>query len=251
MSLSVLGWKPLDKKALDMLDRTPRCIFIFPHTSYFDFLLYLAYIKYHPVLKRRSRVLVNPAFTDKFQWLLKHVGSIPATKREVSGGGATKHIYKHLNKMDEFIFMVSPRGTMAPHHTWRSGFYYLSKMLNCPIIVAGLDYERKTFVIKEPYYANEMTFEQACQRGKDDMYNIIPRHPQKAEYSIGPHDPTKLGLMTTWRWVAIWVIAILIVIVILIIIWLVFLACRGKKPPPVDKAPPAAVRRPPRKITRP
>ena len=112
---SLIGWEPLSDSFKHVLEENPRCIMVYPHTSFCDFFLYLCYIADDPVLRRRSRVLINPHFTDKYWWLVKHVGAIRSTKRENTGGGAVARIQDELSQMDEFVFIISPKGLSLIH----------------------------------------------------------------------------------------------------------------------------------------
>lgn len=208
---AVLGWKPLSDESRQFLANNKRCIMVYPHTSYFDFVLYLAYLFDEPDFRRRARVLINPQFTDKYWSFVRHVGAIRSTRREDKNGGATKKIIEELSKMDEYIFLISPKGTLKKD-SWRSGYYHLAKSLKCPIVTAGFDYEKKEFVITDSFSVQDLTLEETTKRAQDSLYSIVPYHPDMAEYDIRKYDPSKVGFVT-WQ---------LIFIVILLVFFVVF-----------------------------
>lgn len=214
--LSLVGWESLDEKSKKYLLDTPRSILIYPHTSFYDFVLYAFYFQSDPILKKRSRILVNPFFTDKFQWALQYFGSIPATRRDEKNGGGTKRICEELNKEEEFLLILSPKGSMESYHEWRTGFYYMAKELNCPVIPAGLDFEKKKFVLNEPFSVENLTVEEACIVGKERLKNIIPRNPEKSEFPLGEFDAEKVDAITPARSCFIFII---VAILIVLIIW--------------------------------
>ena len=240
LTRAAMGWQPLDAKAHRILAENPRCILIYPHTSFYDFLLYLIYSLEDPVLHRRSRVLINPHFTERFQWILKYVGSIESTRREIRQGGATARILEALTPMDEFIFLISPKGSMEAYHEWRTGFYHLAKQLQVPIITAGFDYQKKCFIMNEPFWVNDLSFEEACQIAKAKLRPIMPRHPYLCEYPIDDdYDLEELSLVDPWHQTLIFVIVVLILILIFVVIVWVWLrwqgpssACRCQRPMP-------------------
>lgn len=212
--LSLLGWEPLDSRSRYFLDQNPRSILIFPHTSFYDFMLYIFYTQADPVLKKRCRVLINPYFTKKFQWFLQHFGSIESTRREEKHGGATKRICDELDKMDEFILLLSPKGSMENNHEWRSGFYHMARTLNCPVVPAGFDFERKRFVLNEPFNVQDISFEEACRIGKDRLRDIIPRNPEKSEYPLAYHDPGQVNIITPIRMICLFIVLFVIIIIL-------------------------------------
>jgi len=218
--IRALGWQPFDDQDRALLAKYPKCVMIYPHTSYYDFCLYILYQMADPILQRRCRILINPSFTENFQWLLKYIGSIEATRREIRNGGATRRICRELEKLDEFIFALSPKGSMEPNHAWRSGFYHIAKQMGCPVMPAGFDYVKKKFIFQQPFYIDDMTFEQACAEGKKRLFDIIPCHPDRSEYPLALHDKSKACLMPFWRWLVLWVLMlILLVAAVCLLIW--------------------------------
>jgi len=212
--LSLLGWEPLDSRSRYFLEQNPRSVLIFPHTSFYDLLLYIFYTQADPLLKRRCRVLINPFFTKKFQWFLKHFGSIESTRREEKNGGATKRICEELNKMDEFILLLSPKGSMENDHEWRSGFYHMARSLNCPVVPAGFDFERKRFVLNEPFDVQNISFEEACRIGKERLRDIIPRNPEKSEYLLADHDAGKVDIISPARMACLFLVLFIIIVIL-------------------------------------
>ena len=45
--------------------------------------------------------------------------------------------------MDTFRLCITPEGTRKPTTEWKRGFYYIALKANLPILLYGLDYERK------------------------------------------------------------------------------------------------------------
>ena len=50
---------------------------------------------------------------------------------------------------------LSPEGTRKKVDKWKTGFYYIAKGANVPIVMATLDFENKKIKISEPYYVTE------------------------------------------------------------------------------------------------
>jgi hypothetical protein len=50
---------------------------------------------------------------------------------------------------------LSPEGTRKKIDTWKTGFYYIAKGANVPIVMGTLDFENKQVKISEPYYLTD------------------------------------------------------------------------------------------------
>ena len=56
-----------------------------------------------------------------------------------------------FNQKNTFILGISPEGTRKKVNKWKTGFYYIAKKANVPIISAALDFENKQIVISKPF----------------------------------------------------------------------------------------------------
>ena len=43
----------------------------------------------------------------------------------------------------EFHLCITPEGTRSPNPEWKKGFYYIAMKAQIPILLYGLDYERR------------------------------------------------------------------------------------------------------------
>ena len=50
---------------------------------------------------------------------------------------------------------MSPEGTRKKVEEWRTGFYYIAKTANVPIIMFTLDFENKENRFSEPFYPTD------------------------------------------------------------------------------------------------
>jgi 1-acyl-sn-glycerol-3-phosphate acyltransferase len=50
---------------------------------------------------------------------------------------------------------LSPEGTRKKVAQWKTGFYYIAKGANVPIVMATLDFKNKKIKISEPYYTTD------------------------------------------------------------------------------------------------
>ena len=64
-------------------------------------------------------------------------------------------IAKLFHEKEEFRMTMAPEGTRKTVEAWRTGFYYIAKKANVPIIMFTLDFERKQNYISEPFYPTD------------------------------------------------------------------------------------------------
>jgi len=118
-----------------------------PHTSNWDFLIGL--------LSRKALRLRNAKFLGKsslfrfpYGWIFRLMGGIPVDR--TSKQDTTTLIAEEINRHEYFIIALAPEGTRRKVEKLRTGFYYIAKKANIPIIACGVDYSKKEIVISEP-----------------------------------------------------------------------------------------------------
>ena len=60
-----------------------------------------------------------------------------------------------FDQHDEFILGLAPEGTRKKVEKLRTGFYYIAKKANIPIVPCGFDFARKTVVVGAPFYPTD------------------------------------------------------------------------------------------------
>lgn len=130
-----LGWK----KDITVRHSNKYIICLAPHTSNVDFLLGQLYM-------RAERMRVN--FLMKKEWfagplgaLFKRMGGIPVTRN--SHTNMTDALAETAMKARTFCLCITPEGTRSLNPDWKKGFYYIALKARIPILLYGLDYERK------------------------------------------------------------------------------------------------------------
>ncbi len=144
----ILGWKligefPKDVKKFVVIGA--------PHTSWKDFPI--------AILARDSfgidirfigkKALFKPPFGFLFRWL----GGTPVDR--TSSNDKVKEIIQLFNKQETFYLAMSPEGTRKKVTQWKTGFYYIAKGANVPIVMFTLDFGAKQVAISPPYYPTE------------------------------------------------------------------------------------------------
>jgi len=119
-----------------------------PHTSWQDF----------PIgILAKFSISLNVNYVGKaslFKWpygfLFRWLGGAPIDRNKSSN--KVQAIIDVFNAKDEFILALSPEGTRQKVTKWRTGFYYIAKGANVPIVMITLDFKRKQIKVSKPYY---------------------------------------------------------------------------------------------------
>ena len=138
-----MGWKIIN----DFPKLKKYVIIAAPHTSWQDFPIAIMAksIKGAKVNYIGKASLFKPPFGFIFRWL----GGAPVDRTKNTK--LVDAIIDIFNSRDEFVFGMSPEGTRKKVDTWKTGFYYIAKGANVPIVMATLDFKNKQIKISEPY----------------------------------------------------------------------------------------------------
>ncbi len=122
-----------------------------PHTHWQDFFLGLA-TKWVKGLKANyagKSSLFEPPFGFIFRWF----GGVPINR--TATGNKVDAIVQLFKARDEFVLAMSPEGTRKKVVKWKTGFYYIAKGADIPIIMVALDFKNKVIRISKPYRTTE------------------------------------------------------------------------------------------------
>ena len=114
-------------------------IFLAPHTSNLDFLI--------GQLFARAENMTS-GFLMKKEWffwplgpILKKLGGIPVWRNKKTS--MTDRLAEMARKAEKFSICITPEGTRSLNPDWKLGFYFIAQKANIPILLYGVDYERK------------------------------------------------------------------------------------------------------------
>ncbi len=110
-----------------------------PHTSNWDFLIGQLY---------NGAEGLHSNFMMKKEWffwplgvLFRKLGGIPVYRQKHTR--MTDAMAETARKASEFRLCITPEGTRSRVEEWKKGFYYIAQGANIPILLYGIDYERK------------------------------------------------------------------------------------------------------------
>ena len=131
----VCGWT----KEVSVSHPKKYIICLAPHTSNWDFVLGQLY-------SHADGVKIN--FLMKKEWfffplgaLFRRLGGIPVNRQKK--GSMTDTLAEPAQQSEVFRLCVTPEGTRKSNPGWEKGFYYIALKAGLPILLYGVDYERK------------------------------------------------------------------------------------------------------------
>lgn len=127
----LLGWR-IEGELPDL----PKMVIIgAPHTSNWDFFLFIAVIYHFHV---RARFLGKLSlFRWPFGGIFRRAGGIPVDRNRP--GGLVQQVKAAFEAEDELILVIAPEGTRKAAGTWKSGFVKIAEVADVPVVFAGVD----------------------------------------------------------------------------------------------------------------
>ena len=117
-----------------------------PHTSNWDFVMFLAVIHF---LGIRPKVLGKHTLVRwPFGRLMRRWGVIPV-RRDVAEN-TVERVNEELAAGDEMMLVIAPEGTRSKAESWRSGFYKITFGADVPLLMAAIDGPSKRIKISDP-----------------------------------------------------------------------------------------------------
>jgi 1-acyl-sn-glycerol-3-phosphate acyltransferase len=110
-----------------------------PHTSNWDFIMGLLYSR---SIGMQSNFLMKKEW---FFWplspIFKKLGGIPVYRQKHSS--MTDAMAETARNAKIFHLCITPEGTRSKNPDWKKGFYFIAQKAGIPILLYGLDYERR------------------------------------------------------------------------------------------------------------
>jgi 1-acyl-sn-glycerol-3-phosphate acyltransferase len=133
--MRLVGWH-VDGKLPDL----PKFVLIgAPHTSNWDFMLFLGLIFY---LRANVRFMGKAElFRWPVGWFFRYCGGIPVDRKKSTG--LVDQMVKACNESEKFILTIAPEGTRHHVTEWKRGFYHIAKSAGIPIVMAKVDGKHK------------------------------------------------------------------------------------------------------------
>ena len=147
----LLGWTILGNKNFSANTIKKAVIIAAPHTSWHDFFIGLYLRKITGI--KTNFVGKKELFVFPFGYYFRAIGGKALDR--TSGQNKVEAIAKLFDGEDEFRLTLAPEGTRKKVEEWKTGFYYIAKQANVPIIMFTLDFKNKQNKISEPFYTTD------------------------------------------------------------------------------------------------
>ncbi|WP_455531243.1 1-acyl-sn-glycerol-3-phosphate acyltransferase [Segatella salivae] len=138
-----LGWT----KCVTVAHPDKFIICLAPHTSNWDFIIGQLYaqaegFKINFLMKR-----------EWFFWplgvIFRSLGGIPVWRSKHTS--MTENLAETAKTKDSFKLCITPEGTRSPNTEWKKGFYFIALKAEIPILLYGVDYEKKKIVCTDSF----------------------------------------------------------------------------------------------------
>ena len=110
-----------------------------PHTTNWDF-VYLLGAAYQLGLNIRW-LGKQSLFRFPFGGIMRALGGIAVDRSKANG--MVQQVSEAIDQIAKISLVIPPSGTRFRTDYWKSGFYYIAKTANVPLICGYLDYEKK------------------------------------------------------------------------------------------------------------
>ncbi|WP_378175150.1 1-acyl-sn-glycerol-3-phosphate acyltransferase [Aquimarina sp. SS2-1] len=145
----IMGWKMIGD--FDEGNIKKCVVIVVPHTSWHDF--YIGLLVRQIAGVKISFMGKKELFKWPFGWYFRKVGGIALDR--TPGQNKVDAIAKEFEKRDELRLTLAPEGTRKKVSTWKTGFYYISKAANVPIIMVAFDFGKKRVVVSSAFYPTD------------------------------------------------------------------------------------------------
>ena len=173
----LLGWKA----EVDVPDFKKCIICAAPHTTNWDLIIGKLFIT---AVGRQSGFLMKKEwFFIPLGILFRKMGGIPVHRDKRTS--MVDQLVERIKKSDTFHLAITPEGTRSANPEWKKGFYYIALGAQIPIVLIGIDYEKKC--IKAGKYLMPMgDIEKDMKEIKSYFKDFKGKHPEK--FTVGNID---------------------------------------------------------------
>lgn len=142
-----LGWKFEGR-----IPEIPKMVIVgAPHTSNWDFFLFLAALHHFDLTVRF--LAKQSLFRWPFGFMFRKVGGIPVDRSKA--GGIVRQVKAAFDAADQLILVIAPEGTRKAARQWKSGFVEIAESADVPVVLAGVDGRNRVLEISPPHRVGE------------------------------------------------------------------------------------------------
>ena len=149
--LKILRWKLTGNTNASINSIKKAVIIAAPHTSWHDF--YIAVLARSVINVKSKFIAKKELFYFPINIILKILGGVPVDRSTKQN--KVDQIADMFHKKDEFRIALSPEGTRQRVEKFKTGFYFIAKKANVPLIMLTLNFKSKEILISQPFYTTD------------------------------------------------------------------------------------------------
>ena len=138
-----LGWT----KCVTVAHPDKFIICLAPHTSNWDFIIGQLYAQAEGF--KTNFLMKREWFFWPLGVIFKSLGGIPVWRSKHTS--MTDNLAETAKTKDSFKLCITPEGTRSPNTEWKKGFYFIALKAEIPILLYGVDYEKKKIVCTDSF----------------------------------------------------------------------------------------------------
>ncbi|HSO50999.1 MAG TPA: 1-acyl-sn-glycerol-3-phosphate acyltransferase [Acidimicrobiia bacterium] len=142
--LKLRGWRFVG----DMPDLDQMVLIGAPHTTNWDFIVYLGAIRHWRISPRY--IAKHTLFRWPFGAFFRRFGGIPVDRTR--GGGLVGQVTAAFRESERMILVMAPEGTRSAAPYWKSGFVKIAADAGVPIVPVYINFPRKEVVVGSPIH---------------------------------------------------------------------------------------------------
>tara|TARA_Y100000991_G_C21858650_1_gene299918 strand:+ start:200 stop:736 length:537 start_codon:yes stop_codon:yes gene_type:complete len=145
----LLGWKVTGFKDFHSVKKA--VIIAVPHTSWHDF--YIGVLLRSVIGVKANFIGKKALFNPLTGWIFRALGGASVTRK--GNERQVDAIARLFENRDVFRMAIAPEGTRKKVEKWKTGFYYIAKKANVPIVMFTLDFKKKENRFSKPFYPTD------------------------------------------------------------------------------------------------
>ncbi len=156
-------------------------LIVAPHTSNWDFVIgrltfWSSRVKIRVLIKKE-------VFVFPFGILLRKMGAVPVARGKKNN--MVDQVVDLLNQNEKMVVVITPEGTRQLTRKWKKGFYLIAMQAQVPIVLAFIDYRKKTGGVG-PILHPTGDFEKDMEFIQNFYKEKSARHPER--FSLSPQN---------------------------------------------------------------
>ncbi len=146
-----------------------------PHTSNWDFLLFLGVIFQ---LRADVRFMGKAElFRPPYGWFFYYCGGVPVDRKKSTG--LVEQMVRASRESERFILTIAPEGTRRYVSDWKRGFYHIARDAGIPIVMAQVDGRHKAVHILKDVFNPTDDIEADMKAIKDSFDGVSGIKPRR------------------------------------------------------------------------